>query len=170
MSIQDIIPKSRLTLRYKTEIHGQPEDIDLPFRMLITGDFSGKLSKKQPFDERPMLNFNGNNTDATIKKMRINVSVKDSDENIHTLPINDLDSFRPENITESIDTLREMLKAKRMLNHLLSSMNNSAKFRSTLKSLIDNPDSKEALKSLLASSYEKDALLTANIPAVEGSQ
>lgn len=167
MSIQDVLPKSRLTLRYKTEIHGAPEDIDLPFRVLITGDFSGKLSKKRPFDERPMMNFSGNNINETIKKMHINVSVKDSDENIHTLPINDLDSFRPESISESVDTLKEMLKAKRMLNHLLSSMNNSAKFRSTLKNLIDNPESKEALKNLLASSYQKEALLTANIPAIE---
>lgn len=167
MSIQDILPKSRLTLRYKTEIHGTPEDIDLPFRVLIAGDFSGNLSRKLPFDERPMMNFNGNNIDATIKKMRINVAVKDSEENTHTLPINDLDSFRPESITESIDTLKEMLKAKQMLNHLLSSMNNSAKFRSTLKGLIDNPESKEALKNLLESSYKEDALLTDNVPVIE---
>ncbi|MEY3881501.1 MAG: type secretion system contractile sheath small subunit [Pseudomonadota bacterium] len=40
MAIQDEIPKSRLTLRYKTEVNGQPEDMTLPMRLLITGDFS----------------------------------------------------------------------------------------------------------------------------------
>lgn len=167
MSIQDIIPKSRLTLRYKTEIHGQPEDIDLPFRLLIAGDLSGKNTKKVAFDARSMLNFNGGNTDATMKKMRINVSVKDSDENIHTLPITEMDSFRPENITQSVEPMREMLKAKNQLNHLLSSMNNSAKFRMALKNLIDNPEAKEALKELLAPSYEKNSVLTKNIPTSE---
>jgi type VI secretion system protein ImpB len=36
MAIQDEIPKSRLTLKYKTEVDGQPEDLSLPLRMLVT--------------------------------------------------------------------------------------------------------------------------------------
>ena len=45
MAIQDEIPKSRLTLRYKTEINGQPEDIQLPLRLAVVGDFSLGTSK-----------------------------------------------------------------------------------------------------------------------------
>ncbi|MES9906635.1 MAG: type VI secretion system contractile sheath small subunit [Sedimenticola sp.] len=43
MAIQDDknMPKSRVTLRYRTEINGVPEDIILPLRLLIAGDFSG---------------------------------------------------------------------------------------------------------------------------------
>jgi len=43
MTIQDDIgiPKSRVTLRYRTEINGVPEDVTLPLRILVAGDFSG---------------------------------------------------------------------------------------------------------------------------------
>ncbi|MEJ1337880.1 MAG: type VI secretion system contractile sheath small subunit [Candidatus Sedimenticola sp. (ex Thyasira tokunagai)] len=43
MAIKDDknMPKSRVTLRYRTEINGVPEDIILPLRLLIAGDFSG---------------------------------------------------------------------------------------------------------------------------------
>ena len=56
MSIQDEIPKSRLTLKYKTEVNGQPEDVNLPLRLAILGDFSGGTSKdrKLDLDERRM--------------------------------------------------------------------------------------------------------------------
>ena len=50
MSIQDEIPKSRLTLKYKTDVNGQPEDVTLPLRMAILGDFSGGTSTDRKVD------------------------------------------------------------------------------------------------------------------------
>ena len=50
MAIQDEIPKSRLTLRYKTEVSGQPEDLTLPMRLLVTGDYSLGTSKDRKVD------------------------------------------------------------------------------------------------------------------------
>ena len=56
MAVQDEIPKSRLTLRYKTEINGTPADVVLPLRQLITGDFSGgsSVDAKLDLEERQM--------------------------------------------------------------------------------------------------------------------
>ena len=61
MAIQDEIPKSRLTLRYKTEVNGQPQDIQLPLRVAVTGDFSNGTSKDRKVDleERRMRNLDG---------------------------------------------------------------------------------------------------------------
>ena len=50
MSIQDEIPKSRLTLTYKTEVNGAQQDVDLPLRLAILGDFSGGTSKDRQVD------------------------------------------------------------------------------------------------------------------------
>ena len=49
MAIQDDknIPKSRVTLRYRTEINGVPEDVTLPLRILVAGDFSGFGDNKE---------------------------------------------------------------------------------------------------------------------------
>ena len=38
MAITDEIPKSRLTLTYRTTVSGEPEDVALPFRLLIMGE------------------------------------------------------------------------------------------------------------------------------------
>ncbi|MGD9037032.1 MAG: type VI secretion system contractile sheath small subunit, partial [Syntrophobacterales bacterium] len=71
MAIQDEIPKSRLTLKYKTEISGQPEDLTLPMRLLVAGDFSLGTSKDRKVDleERRLRNMDGTNTDAVMKDM-----------------------------------------------------------------------------------------------------
>ena len=76
MAIQDEIPKSRLTLKYKTEIDGQPEDLSLPMRLLVTGDFSLGSSKDRKLDleDRRVRNVDGTNTDAIMKDMDIGLN------------------------------------------------------------------------------------------------
>ena len=48
-SIQDMIFKSRLTIKYRTEISGTPVDATLPFRVLVLGDLSGKSAHHDGF-------------------------------------------------------------------------------------------------------------------------
>jgi len=70
MAIQDEIPKSRLTLRYKTEINGQPEDITLPLRLSIMGDFSlgSSSDRKTDLEERRLRNLDGRNTEESLPR------------------------------------------------------------------------------------------------------
>jgi type VI secretion system protein ImpC len=44
VAIQDQLPKSRITLTYRTTINGEPETVKLPVRLLILGDFSHNSS------------------------------------------------------------------------------------------------------------------------------
>jgi type VI secretion system protein ImpB len=159
MSIQDTLPKSRLTLRYRTEINGQPEDIELPLRLLLVGDFSGDSPDRGTFEERSILSFDGKNLNSIMQKMKIRLKVTDSEENIHTIPIENVDSFLPGNVIKSISAMDDMVKAKNLLNSLLSSINNSNKFRQTLATLLEEPEALDKLKQLMAPGYEKNATL-----------
>ncbi|WP_226647870.1 type VI secretion system contractile sheath small subunit [Microbulbifer variabilis] len=163
MAIQDTIPKSRMTLRYKTDINGQPENLELPLRILIMGDFSGPNSKKVPLADRKIISFKGNNINPVIEEMGIHVNVTDDDEKRHLIPIKNVDSFHPFNVCKSITSLDDMVRSKRALNTLLSSINNSAKFREALKGLINNPDAVNALKNALETSYASDSKLSNNL-------
>ena len=61
MAVNDEIPKSRLMLRYKTEVDGELKDKELPFRLLVVGDLSQGLSKdrKEDFEERKVRHMDG---------------------------------------------------------------------------------------------------------------
>jgi type VI secretion system protein ImpB len=169
MSIQDTLPKSRLTLRYRTEINGEPEDIELPLRLLVTGDFSGKDSLKKSFDERKVMSFDGKNLNSIMQDMKIKLKVTDSEENIHTIPITNVDSFLPGNLIKSIKNMDDMVKAKNMLGSLLSSINNSNKFRNALTTLLADKNSLESLKTLMAPGYEAISTLPESLSPEKAS-
>lgn len=86
MSVQDEIPRSRITLSYRTTINGQPEDVILPFRLLVVGDFSqGRSTKrKQPLEQREMYSLNGRNLNEVMANMQLQLF--DRNEQSVTIP------------------------------------------------------------------------------------
>ena len=146
MAIQDEIPKSRLTLKYKTEINGQPEDISLPMRLLVTGDFSNGTSKDRKVDleERRQRNLDGRNTDAVMKDMgmSLNFSVPnkvdpDKAEDLQVnIPIDSMKSFSPDQIAKHVPKLKGLLMLKELLNEVVSNVDNRKEFRKLLGELM----------------------------------
>jgi len=150
MAIQDEIPKSRLTLRYKTEINGQPEDISLPMRLAVMGDFSGGTSKdrKLDLDERRMRNMDGRNTDSVMKDMEMNLDFAvnnaidpDKSEEIQVnLPIDSMKSFSPDQVAKRVPKLNGLLMLKQLLEEVVSNVDNRKEFRKLLGDLMADQD------------------------------
>lgn len=146
MAIQDEIPKSRLTLRYKTEVNGEPQDITLPLRLAITGDFSNGTSKDRQVDleERRVRNLDGKNTDAVMKDMGIKLQFSvankvdaDKAEEIQVqLPIESMKSFSPDQVAKNVPKLNGLLMLKRLLEEVMSNVDNRKEFRKLLGELM----------------------------------
>ncbi len=169
MAIQDEIPKSRLTLRYKTEINGQPEDVTLPLRVIVEGDFSQGSSKDRALDleERRLHNLDGTNLDAVIKDMgmSLNFAVPNKvdpevAEDVEVeIPIESMNSFSPDHVAKHVPKLRGLLQIKALLEEVISNVDNRKDFRKLLNELMGND---EALASMLGQlkSYESLKLPT----------
>jgi type VI secretion system protein ImpB len=155
MSIQDEIPKSRLTLRYKTEVDGQPEDISLPLRLSVLGDFSHGTSKDRKVDleERRVRNLDGTNTDAVMKDMGMSLSFPvpnkvdpDNGEELQVeLPIESMKSFSPDHVAKHVPKLKGLLMLKRLLEETLSNVDNRKEFRKLLGELMADQASLQKL-------------------------
>ncbi len=112
MAIQDEIPKSRLTLTYRTTINGAMQDVSLPFRILVLADFSLGTSTDRKLDlaERKLRPLTGRNLDPLIKdmKMRLRTTVQncidpDNAESVDVdIPIDGMKSFSPDQIAYNI--------------------------------------------------------------------
>jgi type VI secretion system protein ImpB len=150
MAIQDEIPKSRLTLRYKTEVDGEPQDVTLPLRMAVTGDFSQGTSKDRKVDleERRVRNLDGKNTDSVMKDMGISldfsvankVDPEGSEEIQVHLPIESMKSFSPEEVAKNVPKLNGLLMLKRLLEEVMSNVDNRKEFRKLLGELMSDQD------------------------------
>jgi len=156
MAIQDEIPKSRLTLRYKTEVDGQAEDLSLPLRLLVTGDFSLGTSKdrKVDLDERRTRNMDGTNTDSIMKDMGMaldfavpNKIDPDNEEDTQVnIPIESMKSFSPDQIVKHVPKLKGLLTLKKLMEETLSNVDNRKEFRKLLNELMGD---EEALKKMM---------------------
>lgn len=156
MAIQDEIPKSRLTLKYKTEVDGQPEDLSLPLRMLVTGDFSLGNSKdrKVDLDERRIRNMSGTNTDEVMKDMGISLSFAvankvnpEEEEDMQVaIPIDSMKSFSPDQIVKHVPKLKGLLMLKKLMEETLANVDNRKEFRTLLNNLLSD---EEALKNMM---------------------
>lgn len=150
MAIQDEIPKSRLTLKYKTEVNGQPEDLTLPLRLLVTGDFSLGSSKdrKADLEERRIRNMDGKNTNSVMKDMGMTLKFsvpnridpeKEEDMNVE-IPIDRMNAFLPDHIAQNVPKLKSMLMLKQLLEEVISNVDNRKEFRNLLGQLLSNQE------------------------------
>jgi len=151
LAIQDVLPKSRLTMRYRTEIDGVPEDIELPFRLLITGDFSGDFGGqtdekglKYDLDSRHIHNLDGNNTDAVMKSLNIKLKKDGTD-----IILDSIDSFSPTKVAENFPDLKHQLIVRQMLNEVISNLSNSKKYRASMEKILNDPNAKATLETKL---------------------
>ena len=156
MAIQDEIPKSRLTLRYKTEIQGRPEEVTLPLRLLVAGDLSqgSSTDRKLDLEERRMRTLDGTNLDAVIKDMGISlkfavsnkIDPQNSEDMNVDIPVESIRSFSPDEVAKHVPKLKGILQIKKLLEEVVSNVDNRKEFRKLLNDLMSN---EEALAKML---------------------
>lgn len=154
MAVQDEVPKSRITLTYKTEVEGEPAVVDLPMRLMVLGDFSNGSSKDRrvDLDERAPRALNGRNTDEIMKDLGINLDivvpnrVNPNEEEMRVqVNIDSMASFSPEEVAKQIPQIRSLLLLKKLLEEVQSNVANKKEFAQLLGKLYSDG---EALKKM----------------------
>lgn len=144
MAVQDEVPKSRITLTYKTEVNGEPQPVNLPFRLMVLGDFSAGSSKDRQLDleQRSLRNLDGRNTNSVMKDMGITIDmvvpnrVSPSEESMRVkVNLENMNSFSPEEVAKQIPQIRSLLLLKKLLEEVESNIANKKEFANLLAQL-----------------------------------
>lgn len=151
MAIQDELPQSRITLKYRTTIDGQEADIQLPLRTMVLGDFSQGSSKDRQdnLEDRRLRTLDGTNrVDDLIKDMDISLQVKvenkidpGNDEVEVTMPITSMKSFSPDEVAQHIPQVKALTLLKELLLEMQSNIDNRRDLRKLVQELYQNPES-----------------------------
>lgn len=158
MAVQDEVPKSRITLTYKSEVDGEPAVVDLPMRLMVLGDFSKGSSKDRQveLDERGTRSLNGRNTDEIMKDMGINLDVvvpnkvNPTEEDMRVqLKIDSMSSFSPESVAKQIPQIRSLLLLKKLLEEIQSNVANKKEFAQLLSKLYADEESLKKMREKL---------------------
>lgn len=159
MPVQDEVPKSRITLTYKTEVDGEPAVVDLPFRLMIPADLSLGTSddRKLDLEERAPRNLNGTNTNDVMRDMEISldlvidnkISPQNSESLRANLVIDSMQSFSPENVAKQVPQIQSLMLLKKLLEEIQSNIANKKEFSQLLNKLYSNQQALEKIKEEL---------------------
>lgn len=146
-----VAPPERVNIRYKTETGGAVEEVELPLRLLVVGDFTGRADAT-PIEERQPVNIDKNNFDEILKAQKVgmtlqvdNVVKPENKELAVNLRFDTMGDFEPEQVARQIPELRELLELREALTELKGPLSQNAEFRKRLQKLLDDENERSSI-------------------------
>jgi type VI secretion system protein ImpB len=157
-----VAPKERVNIVYRPATGDAKEEVELPLKLLILGDFTLSPDDRTVEDRKP-INIDKDNFNEVLKahniKLDINVPNKisgDPDEEIPmSLKFESLKDFQPEAIVKNSPELNKLLELRDALNALKGPMSNVPEFRKQIQELISDDTKREQLLNELKAKEEE---------------
>lgn len=147
-----VAPKERVNIVYKPSLDGAQEDVELPLKMLVLGDFTGSLDSR-PVEQREPMNVDKDNFNDILKAQNISVNVNvpnrlasenGQDMNVK-LSVGSMKDFGPEAIAAQVPELQRLLELREALRSLMGPLANVPEFRKKIQELIKDDTTRQRL-------------------------
>jgi type VI secretion system protein ImpB len=154
-------PKERINVTYKPATGDQAEEIEIPYKVTVLGEFNPNEEKK-PIEQKKMISINKNNFNDVLKHQGLSMEFavpnrltdeEGSDLSVK-LKIESMKDFSPENIVENIDEMKKLMELRQSLIALKGPLGNVPAFRKAIESAISDDEEREKLLKELTSSAE----------------
>ena len=136
-----IAPKERINIVYRPAIGDVQEDVELPLKTLVIGDFTLRADSV-PVEERKPINVAKDNFDEVMQGQGITLEMMvpnrlqdspDSGELAVSLKFENMNDFSPDVIVDSVPELRQLMELRAALKALKSPLSNIPEFRKKLQ-------------------------------------
>jgi type VI secretion system protein ImpB len=149
-----VAPKERVNIRYKPAIGDAQEEIELPLKLMMMGDFTLQEDERDIEDRKP-INIDKDNFTEVMKAMNLSLSInvpnklseKEGDELPVHLKFDSLKNFEPESIANQVTELRQLLELRTALVALKNPLGNMPAFRKKIEALLKDKTSRDRLLS-----------------------
>ena len=151
-----VAPKERVNIVYKPATGDAKEEVELPLKVLVMGDFSLK-DDPTPVEDRKAINVDKDNLGDVLvaQNVDLNINVKNtlSDEPDAQMSLNlDFKSFKdfePDAIIQKVPELKQLLELREALTALKGPLGNVPAFRKKIQDLIQDEGTRARLLSEL---------------------
>src|SRR5215467_1801825 len=152
MAEGSVAPKERVNIVYKPATGNAQEEVELPLKILMMGDYTGRQDST-PLEERKPINVDKDNFNEVManQKLSVNISVADKlseqagGEMAVTLRFNSLADFSPEGVVNQVPELRKLLELRSALSALKGPLGNIPAFRKKIQGLLGDADARQKL-------------------------
>ncbi len=151
-----VAPKERVNIVYRPATGDAKEEVELPLKLLIMGDFIGKPDDR-PVEKREPTNIDKDNFNEVLKAqgLSLNLTVPNKlsgrpDEEMNVmLQLGSIKDFGPDAIANQVPELKRLLELREALKALKGPMANVPGFRKKIQELVkDETARKQLLKEM----------------------
>lgn len=149
---QSVAPKERVSITYKAHTGDGQEETELPLKVLMVGDFTGRPDDT-PLEERKPISVDGENFNEVLAGQKLEVAldvpnrlVDEKDATLSVgLKLKRLDDFTPEGIVNQVPELKQLLELRSALTALKGPLGNIPAFRKKIEALLGDEEKRKKL-------------------------
>lgn len=147
-----VAPKERVNIVYRPATGDAKEEVELPLKMLVVGDFTLRPDDRM-IEEREPTNIDKDNFNEVMKaqNLKLDVTVPDklsgaADKEVAVnLKFESMKDFNPETIAQNTPELNKLLQLREALNALKGPMSNRPEFRKKIQEIVKDAAAREKL-------------------------
>lgn len=145
-----VAPKERINITFKPAVSGAQEDVELPLKLLVLGDFFQRPDPRK-LEERKPIGIDKHTFDEVLAKqaLRLTLSVPnrlqdgaDLEELAIQIRVNAMKDFNPANLVEQIPALQKLMALREALVALKGPLGNTPSFRKAIEQALADGDSR----------------------------
>lgn len=164
-----LAPKERINVTFRPATGGAQEEIELPLKVMVVGDFLQRYDDRPLIDRKPVSVNKNNFADVMAKQnLTVQLSVRNrltDSEDPGDLPVNlsfqSLRDFEPEGVARQIPEMNSLLRLRDALISLKGPLGNIPAFRAALEEVLhDERQRRQIMDELNISDKELTELLT----------
>ncbi|MGY8668608.1 type VI secretion system contractile sheath small subunit [Bradyrhizobium sp. UFLA05-109] len=157
-----VAPKERVNIRFKPATGNLKEDVELPLKLMVLGDFTGRVDDC-PIENRELVDINKDNFNEIVKGKELSLDIlaeNKLDESPEagklsvTLKFESLKDFEPERVAQQISEVRALTELRAALIALKSPLGNVPNFRKAIQNLLEDDGARPRLLGELTSKPE----------------
>jgi type VI secretion system protein ImpB len=158
-----VAPKERVNIVYKPATGDAQEEVELPLKMLMMGDYSQRPDPRQLEDRKP-INVDKDNFSKVMaeQKLSLNFAVPDklSEQEGNEMNVNlrfrRLSDMEPEAIANQVPELKKLLDLRAALTALKGPLGNEKAFRNKIQNILSDPAARNRIVNELGLKKEEE--------------
>jgi type VI secretion system protein ImpB len=158
-----VAPKERVNIVYKPATGDMQEEVELPLKMLMMGDYTCRPDPR-PVEDRKPINVDKDNFNKVMSEQKLNLSFSvpdklsgepDTELNVN-LRFRRLSDMAPESIAQQVPELKKLLDLRAALTALKGPLGNEKAFRNKIQGILNDPGSRNRIINELGLNKEEE--------------
>lgn len=147
-----VAPKERVNITYKPAIGDAKEEVELPLKLLMLGDYTQRPDPR-PLEDRKPLNIDKDNFSKVMSEQKLqatfnvkNAMSENPDEELAVnLKFRRLSDMEPEAVANQVPELKKLLDLRAALTALKGPLGNEKAFRNKIQQILGDPAQRNKL-------------------------